>query len=909
MHATKAAITIFRDIAFLLIYARFPDSSRHPITCLDDKQFFNLFLIYAIVTYGIKLTLSQPVPLRECHGERNGMPSRSQIISANPRFIAVILALIILVCAHKTGSKESPQFDKKREQLQRVIVLDGQFVHNVGKLQMNITNWGCFGSMPNSTYPMAESPSAQWPGGSGVEYLFAAGLWVGAMRNGVPVVSTGYPETEFHPPMDPVHTIYRTTEGAEGGTHYPSNPDDDRDGLIDEDWLNGLDDDGDGLIDEDFAAIGTQMFSCWYTDDQPVASSIWSEHTPMNIRVRQETYQWGEEGYDEFIGVRFIIENTGNDFLTNVYVGIFCDFDAGPRSRGTFHMDDMVGYYRGLRCAPLANEQVPVLLNVAYVYDDDGDNGQTPGYFGISFINYNRYGGGKYGSVLYPPRIGHYLTTFKIFRGLQQYYEGGEPINDYQRYDALSSMWQYDENTVVANDYKVLISMGPFWLTPYDMPITLDVAFVAGEGLEGMLESAAKATAQFRGCWVDADKNPDTGVNMRETPAIGPLEGHYPDPCNYPDLRVDVPAKDTCWSNFDCSQERREMTKCYHPYNSDIQLFLTGINGKEAHVPWIASTAPLPPKMRAVPGDNKVTLFWDNFSEIVPDPLTQRYDFEGYEIWRADGWHRPLGTSVLTGPEKKLWKLLEIGDLVNGISPDRDFKKPVREGGWIYEPILHLENREQLITMFEESLRYAPADTVPCPPDLHDKLCDTIEAIARHNLGLEGGKTFYQYIDTEVKNGMPLFYSVVAYDHKIEGFLPSERGRSLTPASSFTYVEPCSESQTVQEFEEREIYVVPNPVTADNMAPWQLGPNNDDPSGIKCELRNLPACRSTVRIFTLAGDLVQELYHDGTDGNGTVRWDLISRNGQDVASGVYLFSVHPEDGRFKRTVGKFVIIR
>lgn len=351
------------------------------------------------------------------------------------------------------------------------------------------------------------------------------------------------------------------------------------------------------------------------------------------------------------------------------------------------------------------------------------------------------------------------------------------------------------------------------------------------------------------------------------------------------------------------------MTTCYHPYNSDIQLFLTGIDGKEAHVPWIASTAPLPPKMRAVPGDNKVTLFWDNFSEIVPDPLTRIYDFEGYEIWRADGWHRPLGTSVLTGPEKKLWKLLEIGDLVNGINPDRDFKKPVREGGWIYEPILHLENREQLITMFEESLRYAPADTVPCPPDLHDKLCDTIEAIARHNLGLEGGKIFYQYIDTEVKNGMPLFYSVVAYDHKIKNFLPSERGRSLTPASSFTYVEPCSESQTVQEFEEHEIYVVPNPVTADNMAPWQLGPNNDDPSGVKCEFRNLPACRLTVRIFTLAGDLVQELYHDGTDGNGTVRWDLISRNGQDVASGVYLFSVHPEDGRFKRTIGKFVVIR
>jgi hypothetical protein len=64
-----------------------------------------------------------------------------------------------------------------------------------------------------------------------------------------------------------------------------------------------------------------------------------------------------------------------------------------------------------------------------------------------------------------------------------------------------------------------------------------------------------------------------------------------------------------------------------------------------------------------------------------------------------------------------------------------------------------------------------------------------------------------------------------------------------------------------------------------------------------------------VRIFTLAGDLVQTIYHDGSDGNGTARWDLITRNGQDATSGVYLFSVHPEDGRFPKSVGKFIVIR
>jgi hypothetical protein len=93
------------------------------------------------------------------------------------------------------------------------------------------------------------------------------------------------------------------------------------------------------------------------------------------------------------------------------------------------------------------------------------------------------------------------------------------------------------------------------------------------------------------------------------------------------------------------------------------------------------------------------------------------------------------------------------------------------------------------------------------------------------------------------------------------------------------------------------------------MEPWQLEPNQDDPTGIKVEFRNLPKCTSTVRIYTVAGDLVETLYHDGTAGNGTLPWDLVSRNGQDVTSGVYLFSVDPDDEKFSRTIGKFVVIR
>jgi hypothetical protein len=64
-----------------------------------------------------------------------------------------------------------------------------------------------------------------------------------------------------------------------------------------------------------------------------------------------------------------------------------------------------------------------------------------------------------------------------------------------------------------------------------------------------------------------------------------------------------------------------------------------------------------------------------------------------------------------------------------------------------------------------------------------------------------------------------------------------------------------------------------------------------------------------IRIYTLAGDLVEEIPFDGTSGAGTVAWDLVSRNGQDVASGVFLYSVEAQDEAFDRFIGKFVVIR
>jgi hypothetical protein len=794
-------------------------------------------------------------------------------------------------------------------------VVDGRYVHNVGNLQMNVTNWGFFGSLPKSRYPMADQPSAQWPAGSGIDYLYAAGIWVGAISQGIPTVSTGYPETEFYPPQDARGDIYVAAEGVFGGDRPPGPSDDDLDSLYNEDWLNGWDDDMDGRIDEDYQAIGKQMFSCFYTDDQIAAQQVFPEHTPMGIEIRQESYQWGEDGLNDFVGVRYYVKNASMNYLSGVYIGIYADVDAGPREYGSYHMDDQVGYFEGIWCVQEEDAEVPVNTYVGYVYDGDGDNGKTPGYFGIALMGYPVLiyygdGKGKYDFQWYidPGTRSFRLSTFRVFRGLQPFEHGGEPTNDYERYEVLSS-GRKDDNSTTANDYKILMAVGPFSIEPGETQY-VDFAFVCGDGLEDMLDHAAIAQLVYQGCFYDADNDPDTGVDGRETMIIGPYDDFMPDPCNSP-VKYDLAPKETAWANRDCSEEiwKWQYQECYTPPAIDKSRYVTGLWGQETRLNWITGSAPPPPNIRLVPHDCAVTVLWDNFSETVPDPILLMKDFEGYQIWRADDWHRPYGTTTLSGPTAELWHMLAIRDRVNGLAPDVDFGRPFEDGGWGYEPLAGMPNKEQLIYNFESELIQAPLDKVACPPGLSEDVCDTLEALARFNLGFEGGKQYYKFTDVGVKNGLHYFYSVIAYDHVLSGGQPISIGRFNSPASNFKYVSPISDAQDADEFEDTNVYVVPNPVTPENVEPWRLNPNNSDPSGIKCEFHNLPKCRSTVRIYTVAGDLVQVLHHDGSDGNGTQKWNLLSRNGQEITSGVYLFSVEPEDGRFQRTIGKFVVIR
>ncbi len=783
----------------------------------------------------------------------------------------------------------------------RVLVIDGSTVHNVGELQMHLTNFGNFGSWPGFTFPFSEQPSAQWPAGSGVEYLFTAGVWIGALKSGVPAVTTAAFAFELLPSQDARDIMYRAAEGDRGGSRAPSSTsDDDRDGQVDEDWLNGFDDDLDGHVDEDFAAISKQMFSCQYTDYGPLSVQTNPTHNPLNLHVRQESYQWEEDRFDDFIGCVFYVTNRGNDILEDVYLGFFADSDCGPRDADNYSNDD--GAAR-LNIPAVCADLGPVALDIAYCYDVDGDDGVTDGYFGIMFLDHPVDPTGENG----PRRVG--IATYSNFAAQVPYEDGGEPTNDFERYELMSSRI-IKRDATIARDYRMLMVGGPFKEFPPDCTMKVQTCFVIGKRTEGLIENGTAAVLTFEGAWFNEDDDPSTGIAGRETRVDGPATVQI-DTCRFGPTaqpRV-VPRGSSVWINNDCPQEDIFAVACGYA-EEDSAKFMTGIGGNETQIFWLIGTAPPPPNMRVDDtSTDGVSIYWDNFSETKPDVKSNAFDFEGYRVSRADDWTRPIGTNAANGPSSELWKLLRQADIVDGLGDDTGLDQ------YRYDPMAKTLPRATKHAMIETMKNYMttyPGTRPPCPQGIPPEQCDTLFHIAAFEIGdIANGRQYYRYVDRSVHRGRPYFYSVAALDYALSPTTGQRiAGKVGDPSSNFVYVEPTTPSQRDYQYDEDEVYVVPNPATTSTMQPWTLSPNNDDPTGIKVEFRNLPADRGTIRIYTIAGDLVEELPFDGRTGAGSMKWDLVSRNGQDVTSGIYLFSIECDtNAAFKRKIGKFAIIR
>ena len=180
---------------------------------------------------------------------------------------------------------------------------------------------------------------------------------------------------------------------------------------------------------------------------------------------------------------------------------------------------------------------------------------------------------------------------------------------------------------------------------------------------------------------------------------------------------------------------------------------------------------------------------------------------------------------------------------------------------------------------------------------------------------LIGGAYYhYKFENSDIKDGWLNYYAITAYDQGD----PDANLESLESSiySNRVYVFP-GESAADENGWANEPTVYPNPFKG--QALW-------DGYGSRSKMlwfRNLPR-EAEIRIFSLAGDLVDIIHHDeaykGQDidnidaqknprmSGGEHAWDMITLHDQATASGLYLFTVEDKNsGQIKE--GKFLIIK
>ncbi len=177
---------------------------------------------------------------------------------------------------------------------------------------------------------------------------------------------------------------------------------------------------------------------------------------------------------------------------------------------------------------------------------------------------------------------------------------------------------------------------------------------------------------------------------------------------------------------------------------------------------------PNTPTVNAVPGDKKVTLYWDTFAEESDDPITGK-DFEGYVIYRS------------------------IDPSFNDIQTITDGKGSY----FLNKPLQTIEGFDAKWDLDNDWEGYHPVQYQG--RGLH------------YNLGNNSGLV-HSFVDSNnVINGQTYYYAVVAYDHGDSiGISPTETTKKITE-------DPIT---SVFSFDKNTVMVVPGPRTSGYIEPF-----------------------------------------------------------------------------------------
>ncbi len=523
------------------------------------------------------------------------------------------------------------------------------------------------------------------------------------------------------------------------------------------------------------------------------------DHSPIGITVHQETYAWNFSFADFFVILNYQIKNVSDRYIDSVFIGLWTDTVV----RNTVITSPRIG-------GPFYNKSgngYNDSLKVAYEFDSNGDIGFTDSYVGIQFLG-SSY---EYKDVNFVTWQFRNTTNPNYFA----------PQDDFQRYNKMRGFFggenRYGDGVdptslKTPSNRSMLITAGDFGSIAPGDSVELSFAIVAakkyGTDLAEFDTEEQKLNLYNNAGW-----------------AIRAYNGEDRNANNILDDGEDLDG------------------------NGEITRF-------------ILPAPPNLPKVKVVPGNQNVTIYWDKRSEDSIDPISGAKDFEGYKIYRTNAGY----------------DLTESQDIFNALIEVAEFDSADNDIGY--------NNGFDEVSLTEP-------------------------------VTFEGDDTeyYYKYEIDNLLNGWQYIYSVTAYD---EGD-PTNGLESLesSPLANVNKVLPGTPPTSKKDV---KIGVYPNPYYGN--AYW----DGSSERLRKIYFYNLPAeCEIVIYTLSgdVVRTLYHNQTSNGSDlrwfetfskdetqqmSGGEHAWDLISEDDQAIATGLYLFSVKDLNTSNIKT-GKFLIIK
>lgn len=861
----------------------------------------------------------------------------------------------LLIIAGSLFGRTDPNFAKNRDSFNSFSTVNPPAYcivnHRIGKIVLAVKNNGTFGIMDGDQSDCLTGDqlyACEYPKNSRSRYLFGAAFWIGAIVGRDTLVSEGADGwdragNEFNPSPYPIDTLETRS------ITYPDNP-----ALFDG-----------AVSEEDYIAIYNDLDT-----EIPDNDESGRPHTPLNIEITQKSYAWSYPYAEDFVLFDYEIRNIGVETLNATYMGIYVDADVHAESATAGHTDDFCGYIHTIETKFLACSFIDTVNIAWIADDDGDPNSsdrwdnnsvrhvtatriiRTPA--DKLDVSFNWWVSNPSPNLDFGPRekegVGRLKEDFRIFYSAtlgtpdtdaDKYYQLSNQEFDYDQHSTSSiqptdTLWQYPPQDLARDlsdgyDTRYLLSFGPFDINPGEK-LPLSFAYIGGENLHNNPVNAIYDDLDF----TDLGKNAIWASRVYDNPGIdtdGDLYfGKFRECC------LDSTFSGLVDTTYDTTETVID-TIYSDIFDFDLcdTLFYEGDG-----VPDFKGASPPPaPTFWLTPTVGKIHVRFNGVvSETVVDVFSRVVDFEGYRVYlgrdnRASSFSQ-VASYDIDDYSKYVYnpKGLPVpGFELSGIPATLDKLRCAYGTGSNYDercndttfhPMDYTRTFPFIHPDFADSIFYFETQ------DFNASLFDSTTPITKIYPNAEYPSTIFPDSALPGELTEDGYFKYFEYELTIENLLPTIQW--WVNVTAFDFGSPISGLPSLEtalgngakhayainahdevETQKLEAFVFPNPYRNEGDYKKEGYEGRMDVGVADDRIReihfvNLPL-KCKISIYSIDGDLIRSIEHESviTDAESTHEtWDLITRNTQLVASGLYYWIIEEDNGETQ--IGKLVII-